>query len=80
MPRLKRLTAKQVLAILAEFDFVIASQRGSHIKLMRMVHNQKQILTIPNHTELDSGTCKAVLRQASRYISSEDLYPHFYSE
>lgn len=80
MPKLKRLTAKQVLAILMQFDFVIVSQRGSHIKLMRMVHNQKQILTIPNHIELDTGTCKAIMRQASRYISSEELYPHFYTE
>ena len=80
MPKLKRLTAKQVLAILTHFGFVIASQRGSHIKLTRMVQNQKQILTIPNHTELDTGTCRAIMRQASRYISPEELYPYFYSE
>ena len=80
MPKLKRLTAKQVLAILMQFGFVIASQRGSHIKLTRMVHNQKQILTIPNHDSLDTGTCKAIMRQATRYISAEDLYPHFYAD
>jgi predicted RNA binding protein YcfA (HicA-like mRNA interferase family) len=33
MPKLKRLTAKEVLAILASFNFVVASQKGSHIKL-----------------------------------------------
>jgi predicted RNA binding protein YcfA (HicA-like mRNA interferase family) len=48
VPKLKRLTAKQVLAILMQFGFVVASQRGSHIKMMRIVQNQKQILTIPN--------------------------------
>ncbi len=80
MPKLKRLTAKQVLAILTQFGFVIASRRGSHIKLTRVVQGQKQILTIPNHTELDTGTSKAIMRQASRYISPEELYPHFYSE
>ena len=80
MPKLKRLTAKQVLAILTQFGFVIASRRGSHIKLTRVVQGQKQILTIPIHTELDTGTSKAIMRQASRYISSEELYPHFYSE
>jgi len=80
VPKLKRLTAKQVLAILMRFDFVIVSQRGSHIKLERIVYSQKQILTIPNHTQLDTGTCKAIMRQASRYISSEELYPHFYTE
>jgi predicted RNA binding protein YcfA (HicA-like mRNA interferase family) len=80
VPKLKRLTAKQVLAILAQFGFVIASQRGSHIKLTRMVQNQKQILTIPNHTELDTGTCKAIMRQTSRFISPGELHPHFYSD
>ncbi|MEI6067862.1 MAG: type II toxin-antitoxin system HicA family toxin [Methylococcaceae bacterium] len=80
MPKLKRLTAKQVLAILTQFGFVIASRRGSHIKLTRVVQGQKQILTIPIHTELDTGTSKAIMRQASRYISPEELYPHFYSE
>lgn len=80
MPKLKRLTAKQVLAIFMQFGFVIASQRGSHIKLTRMVQNQKQILTIPNHDTLDTGTCKAIMRQASRYISPEELYLHFYTD
>ncbi len=80
MPKLKRLTAKQVLAIFAHFGFVITSQRGSHIKLIRMVQNQKQILTIPNHDELDIGTCKAIMRQVSRFISAEELYAHFYTE
>jgi len=80
VPKLRRLSAKEVLAIFAGFGFAIVSQRGSHIKLMRMVHDQKQILTVPNHAELDSGTCKAIMRQASRYISSHELYSHFYSE
>jgi predicted RNA binding protein YcfA (HicA-like mRNA interferase family) len=71
VPKLRRLTAKQILVVLMQFDFVVASQRGSHIKLMRIINDQKQILTIPNHTELDTG---------SRYISSVELYPYFYTE
>ena len=80
VPKLKRLTAKQILAIFIHFGFVISSQRGSHIKLVRIVQSQKQILTIPNHDELDSGTCKAIMRQASRFISADELYEHFYTE
>ena len=64
MPKLKRLTAKEVLAILASFGFVSESQKGSHIKLVRQLANQKQVLTIPNHSSLDTGTCKAILRQS----------------
>jgi hypothetical protein len=35
---------------------------------------------VPAHDELDSGTLRAILRQASRYIPEEELSRHFYSE
>ncbi len=38
------------------------------------------MLTVPNHPELDTGTCRAILRQASRYILVTDLHPYFYSD
>ncbi len=41
---------------------------------------EKQTLTIPNHTELDTGTLKAILRQSSRFIPEQELAPHFYSK
>jgi hypothetical protein len=40
---------------------------------------EKQTLTIPNHKELDTGTLRAIVRQASRYVTTEELAPHFYS-
>jgi predicted RNA binding protein YcfA (HicA-like mRNA interferase family) len=80
MPKLRRLTAREVLAILASFGFVVASQKGSHIKLVRQIADEKQVLTIPNHSSLDTGTCKAILRQASRYISLVELSAYFYCE
>ncbi len=38
-----------------------------------------ETLTIPNHTELDTGTCRAILRQASRYVPKSELAPFFYN-
>jgi hypothetical protein len=38
-----------------------------------------QSLTIPDHRELDTGTCRAILRQATRFVAEKDLRPHFYS-
>ncbi|RKX71310.1 type II toxin-antitoxin system HicA family toxin [candidate division WOR-3 bacterium] len=35
MPKLRRLSGDEVIAILQKFDFKIHSQRGSHIKLKR---------------------------------------------
>jgi hypothetical protein len=40
----------------------------------------RQTITIPNHPELDTGTCRAILRQASRFIAMSELAPFFYSE
>ncbi|NQT51750.1 type II toxin-antitoxin system HicA family toxin [bacterium] len=38
MPRLRRLSGDQVIAILQRFGFQIHDQRGSHIKLRRLIH------------------------------------------
>lgn len=63
------------------FGFNVASQKGSHIKLQRMLENNtRQILTIPGHAELDKGTIKAIYRQALRYISESELKSYFYTE
>ncbi|MBI3536478.1 MAG: type II toxin-antitoxin system HicA family toxin [Chloroflexi bacterium] len=80
MPRLRRLSGDQVIRILEGFEFAVAAQSGSHVKLRRITATgEKQTLTIPRHKEIDTGTLRAIFRQASRYVSSEDLQPHFYT-
>ncbi len=78
MPKLKNLSGEDVLKILQSFDFVVVSQKGSHLKLKRVIGEIKQTLTIPLHDELDKGTTKAIYNQALRYISETDLHEHFY--
>ena len=81
MPKLRRLSGKEIVAILARFGFQVQSQKGSHLKLVRQsTAGERQTLTIPNHSELDTGTCRAILRQACRYLPEEQLRPHFYSQ
>jgi predicted RNA binding protein YcfA (HicA-like mRNA interferase family) len=81
MPKLRRLYGPEVVNILGKFGFMIFSQRGSHIKLRRLSETEeKQTLTIPNHPQLDTGTCKAIFRQATRYIDAMDLRSYFYSD
>ena len=53
MPKLRRLSGREVVRILGEFDFEAVSQRGSHIKLKRIVADHSQTLTVPAHSELD---------------------------
>ena len=78
MPRLRRLSGDEVVALLGRLGFTIHSQRGSHIKLRRVTpEGEKQTLTVPRHRQLDTGTCRAIVRQASRYVSADDLAPFY---
>jgi predicted RNA binding protein YcfA (HicA-like mRNA interferase family) len=79
VPGLRRMSGRELVAVLQIFGFESISQRGSHIKLRRTAPNgERQTLIVPEHPELDIGTLRAILRQASRYIPMKDLQPHFY--
>ena len=81
MPRLKRLTSREVLRILRGFGFDVVSVRGSHAKLVRVsVSGERQALTVPVHSQLAAGTVQAIYRQASRFIPRDELRPEFYSD
>lgn len=79
MPKLRRLGGRDVVSIFQAWGFEVASQRGSHIKLVRTIGDHRQILTVPLHTELDTGTLRAIVRQASRFIPDDALHQQFYS-
>jgi predicted RNA binding protein YcfA (HicA-like mRNA interferase family) len=79
MARLKRLTARQVLTVLLDSGFAVVSTRGSHAKLKREIEGgPPQVLTIPLHRELATGTIQAIYRQALRFIPEAELRPRFY--
>ena len=78
MPGLRRLSGREVVSILQRFGFQPVSQRGSHIKLQREMQSGRQTLTVPAHDQLDTGTLRAIFRQASRFVPEEDLRPLFY--
>jgi len=50
------------------------------VKVKRIVDEDSQTLTIPNHEELDKGTLKAIYNQAARYVLREKLKKCFYTE
>lgn len=80
MPRLRSLSSREVLRIFRDFGFEPSIQRGSHIKLRRLLAGSAQTLTVPNHHEIDRGTLQAILRQASRFIPEAELRSRFYTE
>jgi len=81
MPKLRGLSGQDLLRILESFGFAVHSRRGSHAKLRRIgPDGEKQTLTIPLHRELDTGTLRAILRQASRYLPMVELRRHFFTD
>jgi predicted RNA binding protein YcfA (HicA-like mRNA interferase family) len=80
-PRLRPLSAREVLAGLEAFGFVVVATRGSHAKLRRVTENgERQTLTLPLHKELDIGTIRAIYRQAARFIPEPALRTIFYRD
>ena len=81
MPRLKRLASKEVLKILGGFGFEVVSIRGSHAKLVRVsASGERQVLTVPVHSQAAIGTVRAIYRRAARFISSDELRSKFFSD
>ena len=80
MPKLKVLDSKDRIKNPENFGFRVASQKGSHIKLVKETSFQRQVLTIPNHKNIDKGTIKAIFNQVSRFVSSEELGKYFYTK
>jgi len=80
-PRLRRLSARDVLRIFKSFGFEVVSTRGSHAKLRRITDDgRRETLTLPLHRELDVGTLQAIVRQAARFISEPELRKRFYRD
>ena len=74
MPRLRRLSSGEVLRILHRFGFEVFAQRGSHAKLVRISPGgERQVLIVPLHRTLATGTLYAICRQAARLVPSDDL-------
>jgi predicted RNA binding protein YcfA (HicA-like mRNA interferase family) len=82
MPKLRRLSGKQVIAILRRFGFEVIRIRGSHHQLQRVADDQEQLITVPVHRNepLPIGTLRSIYRQACLYIPETDLYPLFYAD
>ena len=78
-PKLKRMSGTEVVGTFTRYGFTVKSQRGSHVKLVRIIKTgDRQVLTIPNHKEIDTGTLQSIIKQASKYIDPRILKQHFY--
>jgi predicted RNA binding protein YcfA (HicA-like mRNA interferase family) len=61
MPK-KVFSGKFVIKILCrDFGFCFVSQKGSHVKLKRIIERKEVITIVPLHRELSYGTFRGVL-------------------
>jgi predicted RNA binding protein YcfA (HicA-like mRNA interferase family) len=79
MPKLKQVSGKDLIKFFELQGFEKKDQRGSHVKLRRIISGHKQTLIIPQHDEIRVGTMREILRQASHYISEQVLQEFFYT-
>ena len=80
MPKPKKLSGGDVEKIFLSFGFTTTGQRGSHIKMVRTVSSQKQVLVISNNKELKTGAVVGNFKQALAYIPENELRPFFYTK
>ena len=80
MPKLKRISGKDLLALLLREGFLLLRQKSSHVRLVMKTENASHFVTIPLHDELDRGTEKAIIRSLGRCLSQEKIEQLFYTE
>ncbi len=66
MPKLRTLPGREARAILEAHGFVLAAQKGSHMKMRLTDADGKTIATlpVPDHKTLQSGTLSSIIRQS----------------
>ena len=72
MPKLPRLSGKEVIKILSKIGFKHIRTRGSHAILNKEDKEKgKTTIPVPLHKELAKGTLKSIMRQAG--LSLDDV-------
>ncbi len=71
MPKMPRISGKEMLKILSLFGFEVIRQKGSHVVLKKQTKNDELGTVVPMHKELAEGTIRGILKQAK--ISIEDF-------
>jgi len=64
--KLPWLSAREVLKVLIRNGFIIKRQIGSHIQLVGIVKNARQLVTVPYHgnEDLAPGTLLSIIEQS----------------
>ena len=64
MPKLPRLSGKEVIKVLSKAGFEVIRQKGSHVIMKKKTSESEIVTVVPNHKEVDRGTLLEIIRQA----------------
>lgn len=64
MARLRPLPYRTVRRKLEAAGFAVHSQRGSHVKFVRVMPEETRVCIVPHHDEITPGTLRSIMRQA----------------
>ena len=64
MTKLPVLSAREIIRALSKIGFRQVSQKGSHIKLKRILDDKTWIVIVPNFKEIPIGTLLSIIRQS----------------
>ncbi|MBV9210128.1 MAG: type II toxin-antitoxin system HicA family toxin [Acidobacteria bacterium] len=64
MGKLRKLSGREVCAILLKHGFVEKRQRGSHVIMQKAIDDSTISVPAPLHTELRIGTLLSIIRQS----------------
>lgn len=56
MSNIPQISGKELIRALEKIGFSVSRQKGSHIRLVRIRGELKQLVTVPNHKVIHKGT------------------------
>jgi predicted RNA binding protein YcfA (HicA-like mRNA interferase family) len=75
MPKLPQVNGLQLVKTLQSLGYSIIRQRGSHIRLRKIIASGEHSITVPKHKLVAKGTLSDIINKVSLYnnISKEEL-------
>lgn len=75
MSKLPVVSHRELLKLLANLGYFIDRQKGSHIRLKKILKSGQHSITVPAHKEIAKGTLNDILEKISIYnqVSKEEL-------
>lgn len=68
MVRLPQISGKELGRALTRLGFHFKSQKGSHLKFVRLHGEVKEVIIVPNHKIIRKGTLRGILKQLNLNI------------